>query len=160
MKIKKIISVILLILWIYMVFNFSNQKGSGSSNLSKKVSGTIIDILDINNKISQEEKEEKIKTIEPVIRKLAHYAIYILGGILIINCMHVYEIYNKKEIIYSAIIGIVYAISDEIHQLFINGRSGKIEDVIIDTIGILTGITIYLLIRQLINWAKTLKGGV
>lgn len=31
----------------------------------------------------------------------------------------------------------LYAVSDEIHQLFVFGRSGNIPDVIIDTLGII-----------------------
>ena len=36
-------------------------------------------------------------------------------------------------IITSILIGALYAVSDEIHQLFIVGRSCEIRDVIIDT---------------------------
>ena len=64
--------------------------------------------------------------------------------------------------LYSACIGIIYAITDEIHQLFIVGRSGSIIDVLIDSIGIFTGISIFLFINKIViyirNWAK-LKGG-
>jgi len=159
MNIKKILSIVLLILWMFTIFSFSNQQGTGSSSLSKNVASFIIDIFDIKNELSQQEKENVIEKIEPIIRKLAHYAIYIIGGMLIINCAYVYGICNKNAVIYSAIFGIVYAAIDEMHQLFVNGRSGKIQDVIIDSIGILTGITVYIFFRKVVNWAKTLKGG-
>ena len=36
--------------------------------------------------------------------------------------------------------------TDEIHQLFISGRSGEIRDVCIDSLGVITGIIILLII--------------
>lgn len=159
MNIRKVLSTILVILWMFTIFYFSHQQGTGSSGMSKKVSNIIINIFDINNEMTQEEKEVAVEKIEPVIRKLAHYAIYIVGGILIINCAHAYGVHSKNAIIYSAIFGVAYAVSDEVHQLFINGRSGRIEDVIIDSIGIFTGITVYLFMKQVVDWAKAIKGG-
>ena len=36
--------------------------------------------------------------------------------------------------------------TDEIHQLFVPGRSGEIRDVCIDSLGVITGIIIFLII--------------
>lgn len=38
---------------------------------------------------------------------------------------------------------ILYAISDEIHQIYIPGRGGLVNDVIIDSDGAVVGIEIY-----------------
>lgn len=84
--------------------------------------------------------------METVIRKLAHFSIYTLGGILIISHINLYKITLKKKLIISLVIGICYAITDEMHQLFIVGRSGEIRDVIIDSIGVSCGITIEIII--------------
>ena len=77
-----------------------------------------------------------------------------LGGILIINSVNAYIKEDIKEDIktirYSSLIGVIYAVSDELHQLFVNGRSGKIIDVVIDSIGIFTGIAMYLLMKKII----------
>ena len=42
----------------------------------------------------------------------------------------------------------LYAISDEVHQLFTDGRSFKVYDIIIDTLGSTTSITISNLINR------------
>lgn len=149
MNASKMISTLLVIIWMLTIFYFSHQQGMGSSSTSKKVSKTIVNILDIKNKITQEQKEEMVNILEPIIRKVAHYTLYMLGGVLIINCVNAYIKKDRKMIIYSSIIGIIYAMSDEIHQLFVNGRSGKIVDVIIDSIGLFTGIAIYMLLKKL-----------
>ena len=59
----------------------------------------------------------------------------------------------KKEhkIIISISIGGVYAIIDEIHQYFIPGRSSMITDVGIDTLGVITGVIIYLCALKIIK---------
>lgn len=161
MNIKKVLSTILVILWMCTIFYFSNQQGIGSSNTSKKISMIIVNVLDIKNEIPDEEKQKLIEMIEPVIRKLAHYTIYMIGGILIMNCTYAFEKEEKKVVIHSGIIGTIYAISDEVHQLFIAGRSGRVADVLIDSIGISTGIAIYLLIKHLVDRTrrKLIKGG-
>lgn len=151
MKVKKAICIILVIIWMSAMFWFSNQQGTGSSNTSKKVSKIIVNIIDIKKQYTDAEKEEIIKVIEPIIRKLAHYTLYAIGGILIANCVYQFCGKEKSVMAISAIIGIVYASSDEIHQLMVPGRSGSIKDVIIDSIGILTGIALFLLANEIIK---------
>ncbi len=51
-----------------------------------------------------------------------------------------FAVYKKKL---AVIIGYLYAISDEIHQCFIIGRTGRFRDTLIDLIGILIGIFIF-----------------
>ena len=159
MNIKKVLSTTLLVLWMITIFYFSNQQGTGSSSTSKKMTTIIINIFDIKKNITEDKKEEIVRLIEPYIRKIAHYTIYIVGGILIANCINAFIDKEKTVIISSAIIGILYAASDEAHQLLVNDRSGKITDVIIDSIGIFTGIAIYLLVNQIVFRLKKVKGG-
>lgn len=148
MNMKKIVSIIFVLAWMSIVFCFSNQQGESSSNTSSNISKIIIRIIDIQNKYTDLEKEKLIEIVEPVIRKLAHYTLYAMGGIIIANC--VYQFCNKEKILIgiSTCMGILYAISDELHQLMIAGRSGNIHDVIIDSFGIVTGIMVFLLIIE------------
>lgn len=152
-KINKIISIILVIIWMIIVFWFSAQVGDDSSNISGNTLRKIITF--INNNISQEELENLVEISQPVIRKLAHYTIYTIGGFLIYNQQKQYNNTKKNKIINSTLIGIVYAITDEIHQLFVPGRSGKILDVGIDSLGVITGIIIYQILEKIINYVKT-----
>ena len=158
MKIKQILSTILVVLWMITIFNFSQQQGTNSSKTSKKISMIIIEICNIKNDIPQQEKENLVIVLEPIVRKLAHYFIYMIGGILIINCLYKFGVMRYVSI-YSSIIGILYSITDETHQLFVNGRSGSIYDVLIDTIGILTGIVVFFLIQKMINMVVNKQQG-
>ena len=135
----KWLKLILVILWMIVIFSFSNQKANDSSKLSD---GLILKTVRIIEKITNKEySDEEIleKFVRPV-RKLAHFTIYLILGVLVYLYIKEFNISNK--FIISLLICILYAISDEIHQLFIVGRSGKILDVLIDSLGSLTGIFI------------------
>ena len=51
---------------------------------------------------------------------------------------------KKQKILESLLFGAFYAGTDELHQYFVPGRSARLFDVGIDTLGVLTGILIYL----------------
>ena len=56
---------------------------------------------------------------------------------------------EKKRVCICLVMGFLYACSDEIHQLFSQGRSGKAVDVFIDTMGVLNGILLVMLICKI-----------
>ena len=134
MKKKKIIKILLVIFWMGVIFTFSNQKATDSSKLSYGfIKNTIAKTFNIND-------DEKLKKFVKPIRKTAHFTIYLILGLLVLNC---FDVANKKTIIYTVIICLLYSISDEIHQMFIDGRSGEVVDVFIDTLGSFSGSLIY-----------------
>ena len=45
----------------------------------------------------------------------------------------------NKQIVISILLGALYATSDEIHQAFVPNRSGRVIDVVLDTIGVANG---------------------
>ena len=151
---KRIILGILLIIWASTIFMFSHQGGEQSSGTSQ---GTVRIVLEniIPNHLTENQREELIQKIEPFIRKLAHYVIYIIGGILIYSFMKTFSV--KRPFILSQIIGTVYAITDEWHQYFMPGRSAQISDILLDAFGVLTGIIMMILLQALYNKIKNKK---
>lgn len=141
-KYKQIISLILIIIWMITVFMFSNQNGDESQKTSNTVTKVIVRILTFNQEITEEQELKSIEDLDFVIRKLAHYSIYLLGGILIWGYINTFDIAIKKKIIISIIIGAAYATFDELHQYFIANRSANIIDVSIDSIGVITGVAL------------------
>ena len=141
-KYKQIISLILIIIWMITVFMFSNQNGDESQKTSNIVTKIIVRILNFNQDITEEQELKSIENLDFVIRKLAHYSIYLLGGILIWGYINTFDIALKKKIIISIIIGAAYAAFDELHQYFIANRSANIIDVSIDSIGVITGVAL------------------
>ena len=135
---KKYINLILLLIWLIFIFVMSHFDADTSSSQSGSIVEVIANIFNIKN----------IEILSLIIRKLAHITEYFILGILTINCLKDYKI--KYLYISSILFCIIYACSDEFHQLFISGRSGTIIDVLIDSIGIILGIFIYKLFKKLV----------
>ena len=127
---KTVIKVLLVIAWMVVIFSFSNQKADNSTKLSNGL------IRNTVCKISTKNCNETIDLAFKPVRKTAHFLEYLVLGLLVLNCFNI----NKKYMLYSLIICFLYSISDEVHQIFVPGRSCEVLDVMIDTIGSLIGI--------------------
>lgn len=134
MKNKKL-NIILVIIWMIFIFIMSSFNSNESSNQSNFIVNILSNIFNISN----------IEILSLIVRKLAHFIEYTILGILVYNLIYSYN----KKIYISTIICIIYAISDEIHQLFVPGRSCQILDILIDSMGSVTGIILlYILYRH------------
>ena len=141
-KVKKILSLIFLIFWCLLIFYFSNQPGSVSDHSSGLIVKLVRIIIPTGN----------LELLTFIIRKLAHMFLYFMLTILTYNCFNQFNIKKKYLII---LFCFLYAISDELHQLFIVNRSCELRDVLIDTIGVLIG---YLLMKGVfVNGRKKLS---
>ena len=136
--ILRIVLLISIILTSLIIFEFSNQ----NANDSKEVSGKITEKIVNKNKA------------ESIIRKIAHYFIYTLLGFEIMLFISTFKIKEFDRISFSLIGGMIYAMLDEIHQAFIPGRGALITDVMLDSLGVMTGIFICLLIIKLYKSLK------
>ena len=153
-NILRIIFLILIIINSSIIFGFYSQNGEKSSNLSRAVITKIADILNVK----EENKKVFLEIGEKIIRKLAHFSIYTLLGIWSISFLYTFNIKLKYQIIITSIWGFLYAVTDEFHQMFSNGRHASIDDVVIDTIGVIFGLLLVLLIfkiREKLNNGKT-----
>ncbi|MBR6613901.1 MAG: VanZ family protein [Clostridia bacterium] len=156
--ILRIISIIFVLAWMVTVFMLSHQIAEDSSKTSSNFITVIIKLF--NKDIGQEQLETIMLKVETIVRKLAHFVLYTLGGMLITIMFINFKEYITKTKIASFLLGATYAITDEIHQLFIPGRSGEIRDVLIDSTGVLLGVfIIYLLMRikGMFRSGKTIK---
>lgn len=127
---KKICIYVLLVVWLCGIFFFSNQPG----NVSIKQSDTIIyKITDIISTKNIEEKEYISIKWTFFVRKTAHFLEYFILGLIIYLVLDIKSI--KHSLLWAIIISILCASLDEIHQLFVTGRTSQVFDVFIDTIG-------------------------
>ncbi|MDO5793307.1 MAG: VanZ family protein [Turicibacter sp.] len=80
-----------------------------------------------------------------IIRKWAHFGIYMVLGILSMG-VFTYAFNFYKAFLLTFYCGSFFAFSDEIRQLFVEGRTGQISDFEIDVLGLVTGMTFCLFI--------------
>jgi VanZ family protein len=153
----KILSLFFVIAIMLTIFLFSAQPAQDSSKLSGDIVEVVIKIVlphyDKLPEIQQQQIKEKVTLI---VRKLAHFTEFAILGFLLILHLISYKPYiksfNNKLLIragISFVIGILYAVSDEIHQMFVTDRYSSIYDVLIDSFGVLFGISILIIFFNL-----------
>lgn len=146
----KILSWAAVIAWMALIFYFSHQPGSESSELSQGVTEIIVTTVE---KIAPN-ADYDINHFHYLVRKNAHFFVYLVLGMLVINALRRSGVKGGRSIALAFFVCVLYAISDEVHQLFIPGRSGEVTDVIIDSAGSSVGIVVYLLIGKVVKKSR------
>lgn len=149
------ILIVLLILTFFQIFCFSNQNGEQSSGISRKVTTAITKNVKKIQQLEENKKQEVLAKTEKVIRKLAHFSIYTIVGILLMALMSTYKIKKMNQVAISLITGILYASTDEIHQMFIPERTALITDVLIDSLGVSVGIVLVIFVLKIFMGDKS-----
>lgn len=150
MKKRRNIFLVLAVLWMCLIFSFSARPAELSSNDSYEV-GILVGKIFVPGfeELDLEEQTEFAKKIDHPVRKCAHFTEYMILGIFFASAF-IGNIKKKQtEIMASFLLGASYAASDELHQLFVPGRSGQISDVMLDSAGVLTGVLLVFLLARL-----------
>lgn len=132
MKIKKEKYLWLIpLIWMAVIFFFSHQPSDSSAQLSGRfthIVGIIAGWLNIDTEVIN---------LHLIIRKGAHFIEFALLGFLLFTAIYPYQKTVLKSCILSQLIGMGYAVLDEVHQLFVPGRSCQVTDMLIDSCGVL-----------------------
>ena len=129
---KRIVYTILTLLWMLVIFSMSAQPAEVSGSKSSFITVRIVSLF-IDNPT-----QELIDTVETVIRKLCHFLEYALLSVLIYKTLESYGL-KKRGCALCIAVSMLYAISDEIHQYFVPGRACRLYDILIDTLGAVSG---------------------
>jgi len=80
-----------------------------------------------------------LNLINAVLRKLAHVTEYLILGLLLWRALRggAAEAWRRRWALGTLGLGVLWAASDETHQLFSRGRVGSVADVGYDTLGVL-----------------------
>jgi len=156
MKALKKSLIIKILIWVPVIlmagtiFGFSKQDGDESQGLSNRVAQVIVNAADDVDIIEVDDSNNDyyVSILQVPIRKGAHMTEYAIFGLLILLALYVDDAFYRLRYIISYIGATAFAITDEIHQLYVPGRSGKVTDVIIDSIGCLIGLLICYLISR------------
>lgn len=141
---RKIISWIAVILWMALIFKLSSQTVVQSGKLSGEVANINIKAIE---KVKPNTKFN-IQEFNHMVRKNAHFFIYLGLGILTINALKTSGITGIRCVVFTLLICVLYAASDEVHQIFVPGRAAMVKDVFIDSTGAAVGILVYLVISK------------
>lgn len=144
---RKIIFGIIMVLWMTIIFIFSSRTGVESTEDSYDIGLTVGKlVVPAFENLTVDEQMQFAEKVDYPVRKTAHAAEYAVLGVLAAGTF--YDVRRKKWLRFAVpwVIGTAYAASDEIHQLFVPGRSGQFTDVLLDSAGVLAGVVISLVI--------------
>ncbi|WP_105618940.1 VanZ family protein [Vallitalea okinawensis] len=99
--------------------------------------------------------EEDISKYNSLIRTYAHAFIYSIFELSLIFLLRVINWGTKRIFKVSILIVAFYAIFDELHQNFVEGRSTQLYDVAVDMTGALIAFGVFWLIYMIANSRKS-----
>lgn len=173
MNVRRKVFLVLTILWMVLIFVFSARPAEVSSEDSRSV-GLLIGELFIPGfeEQSAEAQDRFAEKVDYPIRKAAHASEYAVLGLLTagvyiaggaadvgkVNDKKKADIRNRKKrtpisrgILIPWVVTTAYAATDEMHQLFVPGRSGQVSDVLLDSAGAMAGLAVLGGIRFLVQ---------
>ena len=151
-KLLFIISWIAVLFWMLFIFNLSSQAADQSDKLSIGVTEIIVEAVE---KVTPG-YDLNIREFNHILRKNAHFFAYLVLGVLVVSALRQSGIKGLRAFALALSICVLYAVSDEVHQLFVPGRGGQAVDVLIDSAGAIFGIVGYMFLRlkKHSNWSK------
>ena len=129
MERSKLFSFELLVGWMLFIFYMSSFDSSVSASQSNLVVDTLCTLF----------KNFDKNLVSLIVRKFAHFTEYLILGML---CLNMIKKCGLKSCL-AILICVLYAASDEIHQIFVPGRSCRVMDILLDSFGSISGIIIY-----------------
>lgn len=158
-----VISVVLLLSWCAVIVFFSAGTGDESQSLSDGVIAKLVAFLQPG--FAQLPEAQQIEIIDVwsfPIRKLAHFSEYfVLSGLAVNALWRARSVFPQLNGLSTARICIaavafcaLYACTDEFHQIFVDGRAGRLFDVGVDTAGAIAFCLAFAVIRQVLSARK------
>lgn len=147
MRNKKIIFTIMTLLWVAVIFSFSLQPGELSGDISGSFLRRVLEwfapgVFEQLDTMPQ----EQLEFWHMILRKCAHFTEFAVLGML--SSLTLLQTKVSYRVLIA--IGFCFAVAsvDETLQLFVDGRAGRVVDVMIDGIGALVGIGLVVVGRQ------------
>ncbi len=138
--IDRAVSIFLALSWMLVIFLMSHQSADRSNTTSGEL---IISIASVFNPkfdtLSIIEQENIIADWQRFVRKAAHFTEYAVLGFLCANALRTFKMQKNVRYILPAAVTCLYAVSDELHQLTVEGRSCQVKDMVLDTAGGIVG---------------------
>lgn len=154
-------SLLITILIMIAIFMLSAQDSGESSSLSDSIARMLAGVLVFDfHDLSADEQMRIVEQWSWPIRKTAHATEF---GLLALSwCVSCWQIGDLRQegsgtataraprpvivALVAFVITTAYACTDELHQLFIDGRAGQVVDVVVDASGALAACALFLLL--------------
>ncbi len=135
-KIYRIFSILAVVALMVIIFLLSAQ----DSKESTQTSGFVVDLL---NRIFKNEIPHDL------IRTAAHFSEYAVLAFFVNNALYAYQV--RLIPLFATLISWGYAWTDEIHQIFVDGRAFQLFDLAVDLCGIILGTLLFTILIAIIK---------
>lgn len=142
----------LLVFWMGIIFAFSAQPAEESGKISDGICYRAVSGASHLLRLEWTKGQMEAYAVQLVfpVRKAAHMTEYAILAVLAWGNLTVWKREaGRNNYAYAFLLAILYAMTDEFHQTFVNGRSGNLTDVCIDGAGACLGILCLAAIRCL-----------
>ncbi len=145
---------LLAIVWMCIIFVFSSQAADEYSEVSIGFSYRMVSSAGTFFHLPWDEEEFRriANAIEGYIRKAAHMTEYAILSVLLYLWLENWQLALVKRSVIAVFLAMLYAASDEFHQLFVQGRAGSVRDVMIDSAGAVLGILVFVGVKECISF--------
>ncbi len=152
-KFLRIFSIVLLVCWMGFIFYLSSQNAEESSAVSGGFIQTMAEkFYPEFNEMPPEKQQEEVASFQFIVRKCAHFAAFGLLGLLsFLTFISYTSLKFKTRTFLCVFVSAVYAVSDEVHQYFVPGRSCELRDFLIDFGGIISSVLLCVLFVMIIK---------
>lgn len=141
MVVRRKVFLILMLVWMAVIFAFSCRTGVESTGDSYQIGMTVGRlVVPAFHNLSSEEQLAFAERVDHPVRKTAHALEYAVLGAFAAGWIYDEKRRRGINILWAWLAAAVYAATDEIHQLFVPGRSGQLTDVLLDSAGALAGV--------------------
>ncbi len=137
------VTTLLTVVVMVMIFCFSMETADDSDKRSGVISEVFIRIFFPGYEQMDPARQQAVyDNVQHIVRKLAHFTEYLMLGFMIRLCLESW--FGRRKILFPCAwaAGTVYAGTDELHQMLVDGRNGQWADVLLDSSGIMTGVLI------------------
>ena len=142
---KKTIIILMIIYYSFIIWSFSSHPADISAKESKSITGIIYDKFAVHiEKFSDMGRDLFVSKTDNFIRKCAHFTLFFIFALIISMYVECYDKNTLEFLLTVFLTGLIFAVSDELHQLFVPGRGCQMRDVLIDSNGVLAGGIIFL----------------
>lgn len=133
---------IITLAWVAVIFSFSLQPGG----MSGEISGSLAEKIAAIFMPTLLDYPEQLEALDFFVRKCAHFTEFMILGMLSSISLGCWQLRHKG--LCAMGFCVIVAAVDEMLQLFVGGRNGRVLDGVLDSAGSLVGIVVCLYFFQ------------
>lgn len=116
---------------LFALFHFSGQNTEVSNGLSGMLAAKVFSLF------RYAYTAQELDALNLLLRKMAHFTLFFLLGFGLTGTIRSFV--RGHPLLAAILMGLLFAVMDESHQYFVQGRNASIGDVLLDSCGVAVG---------------------